>query len=625
MGFGWGARLGARLVWGGGVVLVLAAANAAAQTYGQNQPYPYGYQQRQYDQQQQNPYGQSNQQFPKPQYPAPDMENDAGNNSVQGSLGLRNFEFNSGAEGLDPSAVGRGPSDREQPWVRRHPGGVPGAYTSEFLEPYGSQIFRQPNLVDRKLGTSPDYRISPGDQVAVKTWGAWNSENVLTVDLQGNIFLPQIGPVRVAGLRSSELADKVRNAVRGIFVENVQIYTNLVGVQPISVFVTGSVAVPGQYPGQPEDSLIYYLTRAGSIDPQRGSYRDIRIKRDGQTIADVDLYRFLINGELPPIRFKNGDTIVVGIRHSTVAVEGAVTNDYSYEVASGQTTGADLLPLVAPLSQASHVMLRGIRDGSAFSTYVPIAKIENMLLFDGDSLTFEADRVNREIVVKVTGNSAGPSRFSVPRSTRLGDLLRLVEVDPQVSALDSIFLRRESVAEQQRQAIERSLYELQRSVLTGESTSSTESQIRTQEAQLIERFVNRVRGVKPEGRVVLSGSEIEDVPLEEGDEVVIPERTNLVLVSGEVQVPQTVVWHPDWSVDRYIDAAGGLSSRGDSGNVLVIHVDGSVDQDPKTIAKGDHLMIMPRASTKNFALFKDIIEVVYRVALSAAVAISATN
>src|SRR5690606_32014309 len=128
-----------------------------------------------------------------------------------------------------------------------------------------------------------------------------------------------------------------------------------------------------------------------------------------------------------------------------------------------------------------------------------------------------------------------------------------------------IYIRRESVALRQRQAIDRALYELQRSVLTGSSVTGTEAQMRVQEASLVERFVQQVRAVEPEGRVVLSGSDWKNMILENGDEVVIPKKSDVVVVSGEVKLPQTVVWQKSMSISDYIQTAGGVSNRGDAG------------------------------------------------------------
>src|SRR5690606_37530360 len=151
-------------------------------------------------------------------------------------------------------------------------------------------------------------------------------------------------------------------------------------------------------------------------------------------------------------------------------------------------------------------------------TYVPLSEVDNYQLADGDAWIIDADREAETIVVTVDGNDLGPSTFAVPRSTRLGAVAQLIEIDPDLADLNSIYIRRASVAARQRRAIDRALYELPRWVLTGSSVTGTAAQMRVQEAALVERFVNQVRAVEPEGRVVRTGSDWREMILENGDE-----------------------------------------------------------------------------------------------------------
>jgi protein involved in polysaccharide export with SLBB domain len=386
------------------------------------------------------------------------------------------------------------------------------------------------------------------------------------------------------------------------------------------------VEAPGRYAGNRTDSLIYYLTRANGIDQQRGSYRRIHVKRGGERIATADLYAFLRRGDLPTIDFRNNDTIVVETRQETVSVSGEVTNAYLFELAKETTQGSDILDLAQPNPTASHVMVRGIRNGRSFSTYVPITDFTDLRVRDGDDIEFFADRVPQEIVVSVEGNSGGPSSFTLPRGTNLGTFAKLVQVNPDVARLDAIFLRRDSVAERQKEAIERALNELERTALTTPSTTTSEAEVRAGEAELVTQFVERAREVEPEGRVALNDAKNwRDVMLEEGDEVVIPQKTDVVLISGEVKVPQTVIFNDDYSVSQYVRQAGGVTERGDADNVVVIRADGSVHTGDEPIRTGDHIMVLPEVESKAFAITKDIVEVIFRSAVSAGTVINALN
>jgi protein involved in polysaccharide export with SLBB domain len=494
----------------------------------------------------------------------------------------------------------------------------------DSLPPFGSQIFTNSSLVDRSVGVNPDYMIAQGDRIAVRMWGARTFDGVLVVDIQGNIFLPEIGPIKVEGITNARLAQQVRASVANVYTENVKVYTNLLGTQPLGVFVTGSVPYPGRYPGAKDDSALYYLARAGGIDPQSGSYRDIRVVRQGRTIANIDLYEFITNGTMPSIRFSDNDAIVVGPQLPSVSISGDVKNAYRFEFPAGASANVgDLLNLARPQPTASHVLVQGIRDGKRFNTYVPIVELASYGVADGDVIVVDADRESETIVVKVDGNDMGPSTIAVPRAARLGAVARLIEIDPELADREAIYIRRQSVALRQQQAIEQALYELQRSVLTDNSISATESAIRVQEAALVERFVNQVRAVQPEGRVVLAGSDWESMLLEDGDEIVIPKKSDVVVVSGEVRVPQTILWKRGLTVRDYIGEAGGVSNRGSAGRVMVFRNDGSVQEGNGDIRKGDHIMVLPAPNDKTFAIFKDIVEVIYRVALSTAVVIRA--
>jgi len=512
---------------------------------------------------------------------------------------------------------------REQSGSRTDiPNAVP-PVTTVGLMPFGSQIFTNSGLVDRSVGVNPDYRIAQGDRIAVRMWGARTFDGVLVVDIQGNIFLPEIGPVKVEGVTNAQLAQRVRSSVASVFTDNVKVYTNLLGTQPLGVFVTGSVPFPGRYPGSKDDSVLYYLARAGGIDLESGSFRDIRIVRSGRTVATIDLYKFLTHGEMPSVRFSDNDSIVVGAQMPTVAISGDVRNEYRYEFDPTGTVGSELIAMAQPRPSASHALIRGIRDGKQFNTYVPLTQMATYRPTDGDAIAIEADREAETIVVKVDGNDMGPSAFAVPRATRLGAVAQLIEVDPSLADIDSIYLRRKSVALRQQHAIDRALYELQRSVLTDSAISATEATMRVQEAALVERFVSQVRAVRPEGRVVLAGSNWREMILEDGDEIVIPKKSDVVVISGEVKLPQTVLWQNRRSTRDYIGDAGGVSNRGDAGRILVMRNDGSVHDGSKPIREGDHIMVLPTANQKTFAVFRDIVEVVFRVALAAAVVLDA--
>src|SRR5690606_31013406 len=147
-------------------------------------------------------------------------------------------------------------------------------------------------------GRNPNYEVMPGDRVVVNTWGALELNQIFVVDGQGNIFLPSIGPVPLAGVKNSNLTRVVQAQIAKVYRSGVGVYTNLLTAAPVGVYVTGGVPRPGRYAGVPADSVLFFLNQAGGIEPATGSYRSISVLRDGKVIADMDLYDFILNGAL---------------------------------------------------------------------------------------------------------------------------------------------------------------------------------------------------------------------------------------------------------------------------------------------------------------------------------------
>jgi protein involved in polysaccharide export with SLBB domain len=493
---------------------------------------------------------------------------------------------------------------------------------TQRLKPFGFNLFTGGFRAEREDGLNPDYIIVPGDRITVRIWGATEFDQTLVVDSQGNIFIPQIGPIRVWGVRNDQLTEIVERAVRTVFTQNVSVYTNVEGTLPVAVYVTGFVQNPGSYAGVASDSILYFVDRAGGVDLERGSFRDIRVQRKGKVIARVDTYQFLLEGEIPRIQFTDGDTVVVGRRGPVISVEGDVVNAFQFEILAAETRGADLVQLAQPTADASHAAIVGTREKGPVSAYVPLGEFTTLQIRNGDRVIIEADEREDTMMVRIEGSHLGPSRFAVPINTRLVSLLDHVEVDRNLADVTAVSLKRQSVAQRQKSAIEESLRRLENAVLGATSQTVDESKIRVEEAKLITEFVERARQVKPEGVLVVSkAGRVEDVLLQPEDIITIPENTRVVLVSGEVIVPQAVVHEPNDSILDYIAKVGGFSDRAKDDEFLVIRRNAEVLRGRNIeVRPGDEIVVLPKIPTKNLEIAKTIIQVIYQLALSTAIA-----
>jgi protein involved in polysaccharide export with SLBB domain len=486
---------------------------------------------------------------------------------------------------------------------------------------FGQQLFRGA-VQSYGVGFNPDYMLAIGDRVLLRIWGSFTFEAVQTIDPQGNVFVPNVGPVRLAGVRNNELNDVVGAAVRRVYRDNVEVYASLDTAQPVRLFVTGFVRAPGQYPGAAAESVLGYLARAGGVDPSRGSYIDVKLLRSGEERASFDLYEFLIAGRLTPVQLQDGDTLVVAPRHNAVRVTGDVFNAYGFEFRGAQASAAEVLALARPRPGATHVSITRKAGARQFGEYYALDGLAGVTVTAGDELAVITDRTVATILVRVDGAIDSSRVLTLPYGSLLRDALELVQPMPQAQP-EAVQLYRISVADRQREMLEMSLRALESYALNARSATSEEAALRAREADQITRFIERARSVEPKGQVVLAGRETAmDTLLADGDVLVIPERSSLVLVHGDVTQPNAIAYDSRSSVMDYVRLAGGTTQRAKNVRIVLLRRDGSFEDDERAQPEpGDEILVLPQVGTKNVEVARGIAQILYQLAIAAHVVV----
>lgn len=488
--------------------------------------------------------------------------------------------------------------------------------------PFGASLFRGNFASTYSQGFNDSYIISQGDRIIIRIWGAKQYNDILTVDNKGNIFIPEVGPIKVAGIVNSNLQSVVSKAIANVFSSSLEVYASMQAPQPIGVFVTGFVNKPGQYAGNSSDSLLSYLDRAGGIDFNRGSFRYITIKRNGQVMQSVDLYDFILNGNLKSFKFREGDVILVNEKKNEILVSGLVKEQAAYEL-KDNLKGDNLVRLLSMMPNVSHVSVHGIRNNIPFDKYITLADFNNFDLKNGDEVEFVADEKGQTLTAQVSGAIVGNSRFPIKKTTRLKDLLSFVEIDSNISSEENVYLKRKSVAIAQKKAINDSLRRLEQSALTATSSSVDEAKIRVDEAKLIQDFVKRAEQYQPDGVVVVSNQgKLSDLLLEDGDEIIVPYKSDVVQIVGEVMLPKAISYNENMDLEDYIKVAGGFTNRANDSEILIVKANGEVGIYPDLeISGGDQIMVMPRFDSKNMQIAKDMMQILYQLAVATKVVV----
>ncbi len=487
---------------------------------------------------------------------------------------------------------------------------------------FGAQLFRGAFASTSGSNFNSSYIINAGDNIQLRMWGAYQFASTMTVDPQGNIFIPNVGPVHVAGVRNGNLQNVVKSAVSRIYRANVGVYASLQEALPVRVFVTGFVNQPGYYSGVAADSVLSYLDRAGGVDPNRGSYIDIQIRRHGQLVQQVNLYKFLLAGQLEPFSFQDGDVITVAPQKKTFSIEGEVQNPYIFEFDVDNLTVGDILDIANPTANATNISVtRGV-DRALRSEYYTIDAAKNLKVNNGDKFVVTSDRYAATIGVQIKGAHVGNGVVVLPQGSTLKDVVK--QIRPSSTAnLYALKIYRQSVAEQQQRNINTSLDRLQEMALANQSVTKDEAALRQIDAQLIERFITKARQIKPTGMVVVLPDSWQDVILQQGDIIEVPEQTSVVTVNGEVRFQNALTYNPNMTVGQYVAKSGGFNTNANKKEIIVIRPNGEniiVNSDYR-VQQGDQVMVLPEVRTKKVEITRSISQILYQIAIATSVII----
>lgn len=504
---------------------------------------------------------------------------------------------------------------------------LPEHQTNQHSDVFGANLFTGNFARQGSTQFNPDYAVSAGDRIQVRLWGAFEFEQLLTVDPKGNIFIPNTGPVFVQGVRNQELQRVLEGAVAKAFRQNVSSYASLAAAQPVRIFVGGNVARPGLYAGTSMDSLMHYLDQAGGIDPDRGSFLQIEVKRGTQLRTSVNLYDFLLKGRMPQVQLADGDVIFVPPRQHSARVSGLASNAKRFEfTTTASPTVADLALLAKPRAEATHLRItRNTGTVRNVESY-PIEDALKVAVSNGDEVEFISDKKPGTITVRVEGEHSNPQEYVLPYGSRLSALLAKVEPGPDADTAIIQFFR-QSVKQRQKELLATSLRSLETTLLTARSGSSDEARLRKDEADLTLQWIERAKQVEPLGQVqIAQNANKGDMLLENGDILRIPRQDALVLVSGEVLFPNAVAYQAQLRLSDYIQRSGGFTQSADDSRVVIARRDGrfeQVDTDrwlpSGQVMPGDQVLVLPKVNEKNRQFWKDMTQIIYQIAVSAKV------
>lgn len=438
----------------------------------------------------------------------------------------------------------------------------------------------------------PDYLIKPGDEIVVTLWGSVDADVRAIVDRSGRITIPRVGPVFVSGLRYDQLDERISARVGQVF-RNFELSASLGQLRGIRVYVTGFVARPGAYSISSLATLSSALTLAGGPSAA-GSYRQISLHRKGQLLANFDLYEFLLRAERGGDRMLQADDVIrVGPVGPQVALIGSVNHAAIFELKPGETV-QDVIAMAggfSALADRSRVTLERLGDrGDVRIRELALPEQQALELTHGDVMrAFSAVEANLPIErqnkrVRVDGEVQRPGQYILPPNSTLRDALAAAGGLTPSAFLFGTDFTRESVRLTQQKNYERALRDLEteftRAATTQRTSNADEAAAANARGAASTRLIERLRAIRPTGRVVLQmrpeQPELPELALEDGDRIYIPPRATTIGVFGSVFNSGSYLFNDGRMVEDYLRLAGGPTRGADTESAFVIRANGSV-------------------------------------------------
>ncbi len=273
-----------------------------------------------------------------------------------------------------------------------------------------------------RVPVTPDYALGPGDQLTIRAWGQIDLSVSPVVDRSGDIYVPQVGALNVAGLRFGQLHDYLKTAIGRVF-RNFDLSVNMGQLRSIQVLVVGHARRPGAYTVSALSTLVNAVFASGGPD-SRGSMRSIRLTRLDKVVADFDLYDLLLAGDKSKdLHLLAGDVIYIPPVGPQVAVTGSVNTPAIYELKPGSTLAhaLDLAGGLTPVAARREATIERIEDSSRRVLQVPLDSTAP--LRNGDVISVLAIVPRFENAVTLRGNVADPIRMPWHSGMRIRDLI----------------------------------------------------------------------------------------------------------------------------------------------------------------------------------------------------------
>lgn len=271
-----------------------------------------------------------------------------------------------------------------------------------------------------------DYPINVGDEINLLLWGRINEEYNLQVSRDGTINIPRIGPVSVANQSFNTMKKNISDRIDKI--EGVNSTISMGKLRTIGVYIVGEVKKPGFYTISALSNVTNALFSAGG-PTNNGSLRNIQLKRNGNIIATIDFYDFLLSGnDRSSFRLQSGDVIVVPIIKEMTAIVGNVRRSALYEL-KGKTSLQNVIDLSGGITPAAWVNKIQIERFSKNQNRIVLdidsvnKNFSTIEILDGDIIKVYPVLEKDKNAIYLSGNVLRPGKYEFTAGMKISNII----------------------------------------------------------------------------------------------------------------------------------------------------------------------------------------------------------
>jgi len=300
---------------------------------------------------------------------------------------------------------------------------------NEALKPFGYDFFSPENSIGpaTDVPVPAEYVVGPGDSIEVQLIGSTKGRYTLVVDREGRLKFPELGPISVGGMRFENMRTMLERRV-GEQMIGTQVSIGIGRLRSIRVYIVGEAERPGSYVVSGLATITGAVYASGGVK-EIGSLRNIQLKRNGYTVARLDLYDFLLKGDTRnDVRLLPGDVILVPPVGPTVGLGGEVLRPAIYEL-KNEVCAEDVIKLAGGFTQQADVALASLERVSEQRQRVTIGlnltnkQGQGRPMQAGDMLRIPAIRPVLEESVSLKGHVYRPGEFEFTPGMRLTDVM----------------------------------------------------------------------------------------------------------------------------------------------------------------------------------------------------------